>query len=396
VFVSSGGGFGGFGSALRLNVVSADFGTLLARNDRILQELQANPYVVDARSSLSDTNLENDFVPDPARLKGTGISPAMIAQALQTYATGTQASSVQQGGLSYPIQVQADPSKLSGGQSLLDLPIYSPALKTSLQAGQLGSFLLTQAPVDISRYNRLYTGELTIDLKPDAPPVLAMQNLLTRQLTQAGLVGGEVQLTSNTRFGPAALAAQLATTGPLAFLLAMFLVYLVMAAQFNSWRYPLYLLLPVPLAVVGALLLVYFLGGGIDIFGLLGMLMLIGLSAKNAILYLDFVVQRIGRMPFQEALVESARLRFRPIVMTTLTVLVISFPLILAGGQGSEYGQRMGVVMLGGILFSAALTFFVVPAAFYLFERQRVARREKQSAELSPLPEAGRQAQEAD
>ncbi len=396
VFLASGGGFGGFGSALRLNLVAADYNTLLGRNDRILRELQANPYVVDARSSLSDTSLQNDFVPDPARLKGTGITPAVIAQALQTYATGTQASSVQQGGLSYPIQVQADPSRLSSGQSLLNLPVYSPSLRTSLQVGQLGSLLLSQAPVDISRYNRLYTGSLTIDLKPDAPPALAMQNLLTRQLTQAGLLGGQVELTSNTRFGPAALSAQLASTGPAAFLLAMFLVYLVMAAQFNSWRYPIYLLLPVPLAVVGALLLVYFLGGGIDIFGLLGMLMLIGLSAKNAILYLDFVVQRIGRMAFKDALIESARLRFRPIVMTTLTVLVISFPLILAGGQGSEYGQRMGVVMLGGILFSAVLTFFVVPAAFYLFERKRVARQEQPGPGQPQPATAGQPAREAD
>jgi HAE1 family hydrophobic/amphiphilic exporter-1 len=128
------------------------------------------------------------------------------------------------------------------------------------------------------------------------------------------------------------------------------------------------------------------MGGGIDIFGLMGMLMLIGLSAKNAILYLDFVVERIGSMPFKEALVDAARLRFRPIVMTTLTVLVISIPLILAGGQGSEFGQRMGVVMLGGILFSAVLTFFVVPAAFYLFERKRVGRLEDKEPPKDPSP----------
>jgi HAE1 family hydrophobic/amphiphilic exporter-1 len=109
----------------------------------------------------------------------------------------------------------------------------------------------------------------------------------------------------------------------------------------------------------------------------MGMLMLIGLSAKNAILYLDFVVERVGKMPFKDALIEAAHLRFRPIVMTTLTVLVISFPLILGRGQGSEYGQRMGVVMLGGILFSAILTFFVVPSAFYLFERVRAAKAEE-------------------
>ena len=121
------------------------------------------------------------------------------------------------------------------------------------------------------------------------------------------------------------------------------------------------------------------MGGGLDIFGMMGMLMLIGLSAKNAILYLDFVVERIGKMPFKDALIEAARLRFRPIIMTTMTVLVISFPLILGRGEGSEFGKNMGVVMLGGILFSAILTFFVVPSAFYLFERKRVARMEEQS-----------------
>jgi hypothetical protein len=99
--------------------------------------------------------------------------------------------------------------------------------------------------------------------------------------------------------------------------------------------------------------------------------MLIGLSAKNAILYLDFVVERIGKMPFKDALIEAGSLRFRPIVMTTLTVLVTSFPLIFGAGQGSEFGQGLGVVTFGGILFSAVLTFFVVPAAFYTFEKNR-------------------------
>jgi hydrophobic/amphiphilic exporter-1 (mainly G- bacteria), HAE1 family len=83
------------------------------------------------------------------------------------------------------------------------------------------------------------------------------------------------------------------------------------------------------------------------------------------------VVERLDRMPFAEALIESARLRFRPIIMTTLTVLVISFPLILGRGQGSEFGQKLGIVMLGGVISSTVLTFYVVPAAFYLFERRR-------------------------
>jgi len=387
VAVSS-GGFGGFGPALQLNLVAPDYNTLLDRNDKIIQVLQANPYIADVTSSLSDVSLESDFVPDPGKLKGTGITPSQIAQALQTYASGSQAADVITGGLSYPIQVQADPTQVSSGQSLLNLPIYSPALQQALQIGQLGKFILREAPITLSRANRQYTGGLTINMKANAPPPLTLQNQITAELTNQGLIGGSVTLTANSRFSQTALAGQLATSGPLIFLLAMFLAFLVMAAQFNSWRYPVYLLLPVPLAVIGALWLVWIIGGGLDIFGLLGMLMLIGLSAKNAILYLDFVVQRIGKMPFADALIEAARLRFRPIIMTTLTVLVISFPLIFSGGSGSEFGQRMGVVMLGGIVFSAVLTFFVVPAAFYLFERKRVEKLEPVS-EASPYGLSG-------
>jgi HAE1 family hydrophobic/amphiphilic exporter-1 len=304
------------------------------------------------------------------------MSPAAVGAALQIATSGVQASTVQIGGASYPIEVMVDPVRLADGQSLLDLPIYSPLLRTNLQAGQLGSFTLNASPTSMTRYNRIYFAQYTIDLTPDAPPQLTVQKQLERELETRGLLTDDLQLITNSSTSSAALAQQLETQAPMAFLLALFLAYLVMGAQFNSWRYPIYLLLPVPLALVGALLMVFVKGSGLDVFGLLGMLMLIGLSAKNAILYLDFVVERLGKMPFIDALVESGRLRFRPIVMTTLTVLVTSFPLILGGGQGSEFGQVLGVVTFGGVIFSAVLTFFVVPAAFYLFERKRVEAAE--------------------
>jgi len=368
------GGFGGnFGAGTSVSFIltSSDFNVLNDANQRTIDELQKNPWVVDVNSSLSNLTLENDFLPDPEKLKGTGLTPATVATVLQTYASGTQASTVQIGSKSYPIQVQLDPVFLNGTQSLLNLPVYSSALQTTMTAGQLGRFQLTPAPATLTRSNRVYSATLDIGLKPGSPPALAFQNLVTADLTKAGILAGGVGFGTESRNGPAALAGQLATQGPIAFILAVFLAYLVMGAQFNSWRYPVYLLLPVPLALVGALWFVFFSGSGLDIFGVLGMLMLIGLSAKNAIIYLDFVVERLELMPLRDALIEAARLRFRPIVMTTLTVLVISFPLVFNGGQGSEFGQKMGLVMMGGIFSSAILTFFVVPAAFWLFERRR-------------------------
>ncbi len=371
VFVSAGGGFRGQGSSISFTLSSSDFQVLSDTNDKALAYLQSNRYVADVSSDLSAKTLEDDFVPDPSKLSSTGISPNLLADALQTYTSGTQASTVQAGGLSYPIVVQLEPSALSGTQSLLSMPVISSPGSSALQVRQFGSFILSQAPLELARTDRRYSTDIDVNLKPGAPTPLTFQNLVTSEMRAEGILTSNVGFGTQKRFGPADLAAQLAYQAPVAFLIALFLAYLVMGAQFNSWRYPLYLLLPVPLALAGALWLVWGSGGGLDIFGLLGMLLLIGLSAKNAILYLDFVVERLGNMPFKDALVESARLRFRPIVMTTLTVLVISFPLMFGTGQGAEFGQKLGVVMLGGILSSTILTFFVVPCAFYLFERSR-------------------------
>ena len=177
IFVSAGGGFGSAGSTLSLNVLSPDFNILNCRNNRILQVLRQDPWVSDAYSSLSDTSMESDFVPDPSRMYGTGITPAMVGDDLQTYTSGVQASTVVTGGLSYPIQVQADPTTLSGVQSLMNLPIYSPALQTTLQVGQLGTFMLNQAPVTVNRYNREYAGNLTITMTPNAPPLVVVDSI---------------------------------------------------------------------------------------------------------------------------------------------------------------------------------------------------------------------------
>jgi HAE1 family hydrophobic/amphiphilic exporter-1 len=375
--LTAAGGPPGASSTISLSLLSADADLLLKRNSRILPFLQQHRFVTSVSSSLSNVTVERDFTPNESQMEGTGISPGVIAGLLQTYASGTKAGDAQIGGQSYPIMVQIDPTYLTGGQSLMNLPIYSAARKSRLQVGQLGSLVLRQSPISVLRYNRLYTATLSIGLAKGAPPALAFQNALTDELTRQGLLDANVTLGSGGIFGASALAREVANTGVIAFLLALFLAYLVMAAQFNSWRYPLYLLMPVPLAIVGALLFVVLMGGGLDTFGMLGMLLLIGLSAKNAILYLDFVVERLGKMPLKEALIESARLRFRPIIMTTLTVLVIAGPLVFGRGQGTEFGQRLGVVMFGGIISSAILTFFVVPAAFFLFERRRAAKQDE-------------------
>lgn len=190
-------------------------------------------------------------------------------------------------------------------------------------------------------------------------------------------------LGNASAFGSAGLTSDLVFYGPIVLVLAVLLTYLVLGSQFNSFRYPLYLLLPVPLAIVGALWTLSFFRVNLDVITVLGMVILLGLSTKNSILYLEFVTERMRTLPLREALIEAAELRFRPIIMTTLTVLVISLPLVFGQGDGAEFRRGLGIVILGGVITSTLLTFYVVPSVFYQFERRRQKPRE---INLSQVP----------
>jgi HAE1 family hydrophobic/amphiphilic exporter-1 len=251
--------------------------------------------------------------------------------------------------------------------------VYAPALQAFLPLGSLGRFEERPGPTLLSRRNQAYAVGININLKPEAPGSFQIQRELETELKAQGLLGNGVEILAA---GLGSFTGELARLAPLAFLLALVLNYLVIASQFNAWRYPLYLLLPVPLALVGAFWLTYLLGTGLDVISVLGVVMLIGLVTKNAILLLDFAVKRMREMPLKEALVEAARLRLRPILMTTLTVLIISLPLLLGTGEGTEYRRPLGVIILGGLLSSTLLTLFVVPAAFFAFEGRRARKEE--------------------
>ncbi|WP_018110768.1 efflux RND transporter permease subunit [Thermus igniterrae] len=358
---------------LQFFLTSPDRALLERRAEEIVALIAAKPYVLNVKSTLEATQRERVFVPDPARLSGTGLTPQDVAQALRLYLTGTQAATARRSGEELAIVVQADPLRLKGEGDLLSLPIYAPALQAFLPLGSLGRFEERPSPTLISRRNQAYAAGLNINLRPEAPGSFQIQQELEAELREKGLLGDGVELIAT---GLGSFTGELARLAPLAFALALVLNYLVIASQFNAWRYPLYLLLPVPLALVGAFWLTYLLGTGLDVISVLGVVMLIGLVTKNAILLLDFAVKRMREKPLREALVEAARLRLRPILMTTLTVLIISLPLLLGTGEGAEYRRPLGVIILGGLLSSTLLTLFVVPAAFFAFEGRRVQAKE--------------------
>jgi len=149
------------------------------------------------------------------------------------------------------------------------------------------------------------------------------------------------------------------------FLLAIILIYLTLAAQFESFRDPLIIMFTVPLAIAGALLSLWYFSQTMNIFSQIGMIMLIGLVTKNGILIVEFANQRkqtgLDRM---EAVIGAATARFRPILMTSLSTILGTLPIALALGAGSGSRVSMGIAVIGGLVFSTLLTLFVIPAMY--------------------------------
>lgn len=156
----------------------------------------------------------------------------------------------------------------------------------------------------------------------------------------------------------------------LALLLAVFLVYLVMASQFESFRLPGVIMVSVPLALPGALFALWFTGNSISVVALIGMVMLVGIVVNNAIVLVDFinVLRRKEGMPLDEAVVEAGRVRLRPILMSTLTTILGLLPLAMIPGEGAELRTPLAIPVIGGLVLSTLLTLVVIPVLYRLFE----------------------------
>jgi multidrug efflux pump len=172
------------------------------------------------------------------------------------------------------------------------------------------------------------------------------------------------------------------------FALAIVIVFLVLAAQFESFVHPIVIMITVPLALTGALLGLLVCGASINVFSQIGSILLIGLAAKNGVLIVEFANQLRDRgMPFSDALVEAAALRLRPILMTSASTTFGALPLLLATGAGAETRQPIGIVIVFGVTLSAVLTLFVVPA-FYAVLARRTKSPEHVSRAIARLREA--------
>ncbi len=383
-------------SAYSITLASNDLELLRERDQLARTVLETSPYLANLRSDLDSTVSERVFNVNQEQLVGSGLSIADVYQTLRAYNVGIEAAKLRNAGDEFPVQVRVNPAAVRDEQGLLSLRIYSQTLSQGIPLGELGQFSRLEVPSSINRINQTYTSTIRADVNLGAPPSSQLREGLRAELETTGVFGGAV---SEGRGVGLDLTSDLILYTPIAFALAFLLNYLVIASQFNSFKFPVYLLLTVPLALVGTLWVFFLTGTALDVNSVLGVVILTGLVTKNAILLLDLVVNRDTQQSnesLRDLLIRAGKVRLRPILMTTLTLVAISLPLLLGVGDGSEFRQPLGLVIFAGVTISALLTLFVIPSAFYRFERKRFAEPPAQDKASPPHAQQYRQATSTD
>ena len=394
VQVSAGDATGGSGSEVvadvfRQSIYANDLAAVRNREPEVFAFLANNPYLRNVTSDLGNTVNERSFVIDQASLVGTGLTVADISALLRLYNVGTIVGSIDgDSSTQTPYQdadviLTVDPALLADEQALLSLPVIVPALATSLPLGSFGHFESRLVLSRINRVNQQFNVNFEADPTADAPSTLALQSEV-RQAAETAGVTGNTRMADPPGLNP---VEELALYAPIAMAVALLLNYLVIASQFNSFRFPIYLLMTVPLGLIGALWTLALTNTELTVFGVLGVVMLVGLVSKNAILLLEVVLTTMAqkRLALKDALLEAATSRLRPIVMTTLTVIIIGIPMVTSRGEGAEILFALGWVIIGGVTVAATLTLFVVPAAFYRFERKSYGETPPETSEARGL-----------
>jgi len=295
---------------------------------------------------------------DRERARALGITVRDIAETLQLYFSGQRYGFFIMNGKQYSVIAQAN--RVNRDEPLDLSSIYVRNNRNELiQLDNIVSLSYRSSPQQLYRYNRYVSA--TVMASP------AKGYTLGGAIKEMDGIAEEVldESFSTSLAGTAKEYAESSNTLLFAFVLALILVYLILSAQFESFRDPLIIMFTVPLALAGAILSLWAFGQTLNIFSQIGIIALVGIVTKNGILIVEFANQRKGQgLALREAVIDAASQRFRPILMTSLATVFGVLPIALALGAAAKSRVSMGIVIIGGLLFSLGLTLYVIPALY--------------------------------
>ncbi len=357
-------------AAIEYSITGSNVKLLDSTAALVMSEIKKTAGTVDVKFSVDDPKPEINIQINRAKMEELGLSVAEVGGALRTALAGNTDSKYKDGAYEYDINIQFDQFDR---QSIDDVSRISFINKygKQIELNQFADISQTMGPSMLERIDRMSSYSITCDVFGRS----------------SGTVGQEIQTTLNGKipdgisFKPAGmLQKQNETFQSLTFALiaAIVLIYLIMVALYNSLLYPFVVLFSIPLAMIGSLYALALTMDTLNIFTILGLVTLLGLVAKNAILLVDFTNELLKEgKELKAALIEAGKERIRPILMTTFAMVFGMLPLAIANGAGSEMKNGMAWVIIGGLTSSLVLTLVVVPCVFFTFEtiKRRVQKK---------------------
>ncbi len=353
-----------FSTPLEIELRGQDLDSLEQAGQKMAAMLRDNPHYADVTSTVEQGFPEIQIRFDQERAAALGLTTRQIADVVVKKVRGEVATRYSFRDRKIDVLVRARETDRASVEDIRQL-IVNPGSARSVRLESVADVVATTGPSEIHRADQVRVAVVSANLRDIdlGTAVQEVQQMVAEQPLAAGVglhIGGQgEELASSVR------------SLIFAFGLAIFLVYLVMASQFESLLHPFVILFTIPLALVGAVLALLITGNTISVVVFIGLILMVGLVTKNAIILIDKVNQlREAGVAKTQALIDGAGSRLRPIAMTTLCTLFGFLPLALAFGEGAEVRSPMAITVIGGLLVSTLLTLFVIPVVYDLLDRR--------------------------
>lgn len=381
-FVQSPGAFGQRGSGRPIEFVIQSSGTyeqLQEYATKIIERAQTNPGLQNLDTDLKLNTPEFRVEIDRAKVADLGLDVTVVGRTLESLLGGRQVTRFEQNGEQYDVLVQLAALDRATPEVLATIFLRNTRGEM-IQLSNVATVTESVAPKELKRFNQLRSVTVQASLAPGytVGDGIAFLEQAARDLLPSTVQTDLSGLSRDYRTSANSLA--------LVFVLAIAFIYLVLAAQFESFRDPLIILLTVPLSMTGALGALWLTGGTMNVYSQIGLVTLVGLITKHGILIVEFANQKqLEGVDRRTAVIEAATLRLRPILMTTGAMVLGAIPLALATGAGAENREQIGWVIVGGMSVGTILTLFVVPAVYsYLGQNLGAARHVRAPLHTQP------------
>jgi len=363
------------GGGIEIDLQGRDLDDLREASKDVQKMLQTIPGVLQVSSNLADASTQVEVVVNPLKSMSVGMPPVQVAGEMRNALSGVEAATLTRNGEEFKIRLEYPDGEYGNMNDLMNMTLATPR-GTQVPLSEVAEVEYKDAPITLTRVDGLYqvavtanTTEETKFTAQDAAEEGMSQMVLPRGVKRATSMMDDMMMEEFTAIIQAIFTA-------------VFLIFLVMAMQFESPRFSAMVMMSIPFALIGSFGLLFITGSTLSMVSLMGVLMLVGIVVNNGILYVDTVNKLREEIPLNDALVKSGQMRLRPILMTTLTTILSMVPMSLGIGDGSVMMQGMALIIIGGLVASTILILILLPTFYLIIDKRtrKESRLEKKEA----------------